>query len=504
LLTVALLAATSATAQTTWCVDDDAPNDPGPGDPAISDPLEDGSPEHPFDAIQEGINAAVNGDAVLVLDGTYTGDANRNLDFGGKAIAVRSDRGPADAVVDCEWLGRGFHFHRGEGAASVADGFTIVNGCPGGYNDGGGIYCAGSSPVIVNCVITNCSADDGGGIYCTDGSSPTIMNSVISGNAATGAYGAGGGIYCSQGPAAIVNCIICGNAAGRLGGGGLHIRECAATVMNCVIAQNTTTGELASGGGIYAEVTDVTIANCTIVGNSADVCGGGIICKRSGNPAIANCTITGNIATRGGGVSIQSGADSVAVNCLLWGNVAELGPEIELSYGSWHRPYLTISYSNVEGGEAAVYVLEGAALIWGVGNIDADPLFADPDGPDDDPDTWQDNDYHLTTDSPCVDAGDPDFLPQPAERDIDGQLRVWDGDGDGVARIDMGSDEFGSPCLGDLDGDGDVDLSDLAQVLAHYGMTEGATYADGDLDRDQDVDLSDLGALLAVYGTSCG
>jgi hypothetical protein len=56
---------------------------------------------------------------------------------------------------------------------------------------------------------------------------------------------------------------------------------------------------------------------------------------------------------------------------------------------------------------------------------------------------------------------------------------------------------------GDLDGDGDVDLSDLAQLLAHYGTPEGATYQDGDLDGDGDVDLSDLAALLGVYGTTC-
>lgn len=58
-------------------------------------------------------------------------------------------------------------------------------------------------------------------------------------------------------------------------------------------------------------------------------------------------------------------------------------------------------------------------------------------------------------------------------------------------------------CPGDLDGDYDVDIADLAQLLAHYGMTGGATYADGDLDGDSDVDLSDLAALLAVYGESC-
>jgi hypothetical protein len=63
------------------------------------------------------------------------------------------------------------------------------------------------------------------------------------------------------------------------------------------------------------------------------------------------------------------------------------------------------------------------------------------------------------------------------------------------------SGRYSAPrCPGDLDGDGDVDLSDLAQLLGNYGMTEGATYEDGDLDGDGDVDLSDIAALLANYG----
>ncbi len=59
------------------------------------------------------------------------------------------------------------------------------------------------------------------------------------------------------------------------------------------------------------------------------------------------------------------------------------------------------------------------------------------------------------------------------------------------------------PCPGDLDGDNDVDLADLAELLGHYGLTEGATYEDGDLDGDGDVDLADLADLLGVYGTTC-
>ena len=62
---------------------------------------------------------------------------------------------------------------------------------------------------------------------------------------------------------------------------------------------------------------------------------------------------------------------------------------------------------------------------------------------------------------------------------------------------------FTLDCLGDLDYDGTVGLSDLAQLLANYGATSGAAYEDGDLDGDGDVDLSDLATLLAVYGASC-
>ena len=57
-------------------------------------------------------------------------------------------------------------------------------------------------------------------------------------------------------------------------------------------------------------------------------------------------------------------------------------------------------------------------------------------------------------------------------------------------------------CFGDLDGDNDVDLADLAQVLGHYGAT-GASYADGDLTGDGQINLFDIAALLGAYGSDC-
>jgi hypothetical protein len=79
---------------------------------------------------------------------------------------------------------------------------------------------------------------------------------------------------------------------------------------------------------------------------------------------------------------------------------------------------------------------------------------------------------------------------------------VW---GENVGWINLDdADKYVAVLLeGDLDHDGDVDLTDLGILLAHYGMTSGAEYEDGDIDGDGDVDLTDLGILLRFYGTSC-
>ena len=74
--------------------------------------------------IQEGIDAAEDGDEVVVCDGTYTDALNKNLDFAGKLITVRSENGPDNCIIDCENDGRGFYFHGGETGEAVVDGIT--------------------------------------------------------------------------------------------------------------------------------------------------------------------------------------------------------------------------------------------------------------------------------------------------------------------------------------------------------------------------------------------
>ena len=130
--------------------------------------------------IQAGINGAVDGDTVLVADGVYTGEGNKNIDFLGKAIVVRSVNGPEVTVIDCENNGSGFFFHNNEGSDSKLNGFTITNGFAG---EGAGICCWNASPTISNCIIRGNGAYApewgeacGGGISCEVA---TIINCMI-------------------------------------------------------------------------------------------------------------------------------------------------------------------------------------------------------------------------------------------------------------------------------------------------------------------------------------
>ena len=383
-------------------VDDDAPGDPGPGDPEESDPDEDGSPEHPFDAIQEAIDHSLTGDTVLVADGTYSGVGNRLLNFRGRPITVRSAGGAEVCTIDLLGVGPAFFFRDGEPASAVVEGFTITGGVA---PNGGAMYFHSSGPTVRNCVIRgNRASGAGGGLFCSTNSFPTIINCVIDGNTSTRQ---GGGVYATTGVDVLIS--------------------------DSIITRNVATGR---GGGVYARRGEVAIRNVTFSGNRS--------------------------STAGGGIFTDLDADVTVTSSILWDNAAPVGNELAIADP---ESRLTVSFSDVEGGESGVDVASGT-LVWGEGNIDSDPGFYDAGG----------GDYHIRPDSICVDAGDPS-RPSNDDTDIDGDARVFND------RVDIGGDEFGCSILGDH--------ARFFACITGPGGAFGSACECADMDDDGDVDLSD-------------
>jgi predicted outer membrane repeat protein len=181
--------------------------------------------------IQAGIDSADAGDEVVLADGTYTGDGNRDVDYLGKAVTVRSESGDPDlCVIDCEGSEgdphRGFYLHTGEGPASCLDGVTVT----GGYREeGGGVRCVMTSPTITNCVFQENRALYGGGIYAYG--DVTVARCKFLDCYA----GVGAGILIDPGDgAAVSECIFTGNT----GGYALHVFDCTPSISNCTLYRN--------------------------------------------------------------------------------------------------------------------------------------------------------------------------------------------------------------------------------------------------------------------------
>jgi len=482
-----------------------------------------------FATIQSAIDDANDGEVVIVKPGTYTGDGNRDIDFQGKAITVRSEQGPETCIIDCQGSlndrHRGFYFHRGEDADSVVAGFTIVNGfgldeqfSNTEWSFGGSIYCEQSGPTITDCIIKSNKAIQGAGIFAWKDSSPTITKCTITANRSPN--GNGGGIYCWRNTTVIItDCVISGND-----GRGIDCWDSpSATIVNCTITNNDMDGIDSSddgaltitnctisdnrGPGIRASVRGTgtaTISNCIITGNTGSY-GGGIRLATHDNcfAAITNCTIACNSARVGGGIFCESTGDTILTNSIMRNNISsKRGHDIYVCNfvmppnGDWttEPTKLTVSYSCL--GVISVEedpIFGDPVLTWGAGNMDADPCFADPgywdpNGTPEDAsdDFWVDGDYHLKSQagrwdpnaqswvrndvtSPCIDAGDP-MLPIGYESFPNGG-RINMGAYGGT--IEASKSYFGEPLCGtviagDINGDCKVNFADFEIMALHW------------------------------------
>ena len=155
----------------------------------------------------------------------------------------------------------------------------------------------------------------------------------------------------------------------------------------------------------------------------ATLTGGGFYCPADSTPHIRNTSMIENSAGEGGGIWINMNSDLTVSNSILWNNSASVGPEIYI--GWFFAPtVVSISYSDVKGGQGSVHVDSGSTLNWGPGMIDSDPLFVDA----------ANDDFHLTYNSPCKDSGDNTAVTEPY--DFEGDPRIAYG------TVDMGADEF--------------------------------------------------------------
>ena len=243
-------------------------------------------------AIQPALDAAAEGDTVLVMPGNYTGADNTNLDFAGTNVELRSDGGNAVTTIDCEGNPdtRAFKFLEGDaGPSCVIEGFTFTDG---NYSAGGLFYCWLSSPTVIDCVFSNSA-----GVY-------------------------GGALYICESTASFTGCVFTGNTSQH--GGGVQVELASPTFMDCEFTSNTSSGE-AGGVDVIWEASPV-FTGCTFSDNSAATHGGGIRCYDHSNPILTDCKFIGNAATlHGGGALCDSTSSPTLTDCLFQDNTGSIG-----------------------------------------------------------------------------------------------------------------------------------------------------------------------------------
>jgi len=359
---------------------------------------------------------------------------NNFAQYGGAAL---NRNGGAPTFVESSFDNNRAYYHGG--AMYSYPGSPTIRGCTFTSNSssnysGGAMYSFSSTSTITGCTFEKNSAKSRGGAMYNEKSTAVVEDSMFLENASDDSGGAimnfenddaviqrclfyanaagddGGAVYLRLpiAGAAIEKCTFMGNRARRYGGA-LRLGERAVIVDNCTFSSNYTQGGSSYGGAVYLYSGSATLLNCTLWDNVTNVEGGGVYC----------------------------GPRAVDMhNCVLWENRDNGGVQADAS-GQAHGSNVTMTYCCVQG-------LDSASLSHG--NISADPRLVDPLGPDWLPGTL-DDDLRLALDSPCIDAGDNESVPEGVITDIRGANRFTDyphaaDTGHGMTPIvDMGSSE---------------------------------------------------------------
>ncbi len=447
---------------------------------------------------------------LLIEQSTISGNSITSLfGSGGGIRASNCTTTLYQSTVDGNYLdgtGKGAGIWVSDGSLSVSESL-LSNNHTSGY--GGGIRARNTEVLVAETTISgNRTGSQGGGIW-SQGATTLVTDSLVTGNWSAGNGGKGGGIFGEQMESLLIE--------------------------RTTVSNNRTEGPSASGGGIYSRGGNITVSDSLITGNSTsnlnDSYGGGIAVNTSLNGSemavIKNSTISANItASFGGGIFNVDGL-TVVQHSTVTGNTAPVGqgsgvfshgvPAVQTEIRSSivaGNVNSDVDFAVLSGTPVNTFFSSGYNLI-GAGNALAaftsndltnvanamlGPL-ADNGGP-----TFT---HALLPDSPAIDAGDPAAMagigdtPESDQRGMS-HGRVEDGDGDSVARIDIGSFELQpvTPVDGDFNDDGAYDLLDIdALVGVIAGGSNDAAY---DLTGDSLVDLADRDAWLAEAAVANG
>jgi V8-like Glu-specific endopeptidase len=291
-----------------------------------------------FPTIQAAIDAATPDSVITVAPGTY----NEAINFNGKRIVVQSSDGPADTVIDASGLNASVVSMTGvESPLTVLDGFTLTGGDGslvnlGGtdYIFGGGLYLAGTSPTIMNCVIVDNLAQFGGGVFNND-ADPTFDGCTFAGNASTAS---GGGMFNFSGASPqVLNCTFDANTASN--GGAISNQSSSPTIAGTLFISNTAT----DNGGAVRNISGAApvITDSIFTDNTAGASGGGVFNDESPDTTVGNSAFCSNAPdaiagsyTDGGGNVFEESCEPVTPGDLDGDGVVD-GTDLAILLGAW-------------------------------------------------------------------------------------------------------------------------------------------------------------------------
>ncbi len=427
------------------------------------------------ESIQAAIDRAVSGDTILVGPGTY----QENLILRGKDLILRSSTGPQATVLDGGGIAPVLRVMNGETRAATIEGFTIRNGGRGPQEwpyPEGAIFIWETAPTIIGNIVTGTTLCSGGAVNVQFGA-PLIERNSIRDNHVQGCYYPVGGGITIQGDAADGMAVIRGNQIEnntQWKGGGIGLYAAGQVrVENNVIRNN----HAEEGGGLYlvnynaAEIVGNLIVDNDVsiggkrAGSLCTECAGGIAGSVPTGPSNwgAAAYVLNNTIARNQGPAIALWGQSVAIA----GSVltAPAGSPVLRCTGPFPDPWSMSDDLVWNGGSAPLYSGESGPC--GVppgssGVVAADPGFVDGSS--------MPGDFRLRSSAPGIDEGFTGYgagwLPAT---DLAGMPRIADGNGDGVAVIDMGAYE--------LAGNGGDSLPPTGSVTINGGAAYTATPA---------------------------